>query len=485
MNLLLPQSFNIEKFKEQLQNMDSAINNLMLKDLISGNAERRRRENLLYAQYQGKELAIQTRKMAEHDSINNKIACDYRGDIIDQFTGYLFGNPVKYTIKPERYEGGKDDPNFLKDTAFFDEFYSNNNFYDMDAETGKMQAICGRAARLCAILGKEKTALGFPNYSVLNINPSECIFIYDPSSSELIAALRYYYIYGKTTDGKDTINVQVEMYDRKNIYYFLSDNNLTNFVSNKPDEEHQFNFVPLFEVLNNEERQGDFEKVESLIDAYDRSVSDAQNEQEAFRNAYLITEGGSFGEREQKAIKQTGIINLPEGAKAFFATKSINDNFISNHLDLITKNIYRFSKTVDMTSSSFTGQGASGEARKWVLLGLENKASAKENKFKSALKYQFKVLSSAWSTIGVTLDWAKLSVNFDRNIPMETMLEADFLAKTKGLLSDRTRFENSKLVQNPDDELSRMEDEKEPSINLDEEDNNPKDIPEPEPIQAI
>jgi SPP1 family phage portal protein len=49
----------------------------------------------------------------------------------------------------------------------------------------------------------------------------------------------------------------------------------------------------LFEFENNKEKQGDFEKVESLIDAYDKIISDGVSEIEAFRMAYLVLSGGA------------------------------------------------------------------------------------------------------------------------------------------------------------------------------------------------
>ena len=51
----------------------------------------------------------------------------FKQDIIDTGTSYILGNPIKYTLKPERYEGGKESEQFKKDTDFFDSFCDVNN----------------------------------------------------------------------------------------------------------------------------------------------------------------------------------------------------------------------------------------------------------------------------------------------------------------------------------------------------------------------
>jgi SPP1 family phage portal protein len=107
--------------------------------------------------------------------------------------------------------------------------------------------------------------------------------------------------------------------------------------------------------------------------------------------------------------------------KMSYLVKSTDVTFIDSLLDRLQKNIYRFSKTVDTTSETFTGSGASGEARKWALLGFENRATLKINKFKKALKYQFDVLASAWNDVGITITSDILKIEVDRNLPVELL----------------------------------------------------------------
>jgi SPP1 family phage portal protein len=492
---LILRDYNLQIFIEELKGMGGRVTSAMLSELFNGSLVRREKEKGLYNRYKGTELSILARNLpfrcVGQLEGNNKLSHDFRGDITDQFVGYIFGNGIKYTLKPERYKVGKDDEGFKKDTRFFDYFCDVNSFADIDTETGKRQSICGRGARLCYISDRGKTELGLPDYRVINIDPSECVFVYEASRNELEYAVRYYVIGDVSTSGelrnavgnysdKSSSNfssqtstqplrtrLRVEFYDKRNVYFYLSDTEKKTF----REEEaiaHGFDFVPLFEVLNNEEGIGDFEKVESLIDAYDRTASDTQNEIEAFRLAYLILTGARLSDEDMRRARDSGIYQLDEGEKLEYLTKIVDSGYIKEYFERTTKNIYRFSKTVDTSSETFTGSGASGETRKWALLSLDNKSTIKINKFKKALQYQFQVLSSAWKKVGISLSWDKIGIQFDRNIPVEMGTEAQFASTLNGIVSKRTIFENLSFIKNADDELSRINDENNKEIDLDD-----------------
>src|SRR5699024_1684412 len=51
-------------------------------------------------------------------------------------------------------------------------------------------------------------------------------------------------------------------------------------------KEHFFGDVPLIEYLENEERQSAFENVETLINAYNKALSEKANDVDYFADAY-------------------------------------------------------------------------------------------------------------------------------------------------------------------------------------------------------
>lgn len=163
-----------------------------------------------------------------------------------------------------------------------------------------------------------------------------------------------------------------------------------------------FDYCPLYGLPNNEELKGDAEKVLSLINAYDRTLSDASNEIEQYRLAYLILKGMGADEETLQMLKKTGVFNLyDEKEDVKYLTKDINDTMIENHLNRLEENILRFAKSVNFSDEQFAGN-ISGVAMKFKLMALENKCITMERKMTAALRYQFKVLCSAWAKRGLT-----------------------------------------------------------------------------------
>ncbi len=388
-----------------------------------------------YQKYRGESLDILTRSFDDTTKINRKLANDFRGEIVDQIVGYLFGKPVTYTLDKAVYpnEGA-----YNKDNTEFDGFLWRTRMPDLDAETAKQASIMGCAVRLCYIDSDGEI-------SVTNIDPWEVIFVGDSS------AMRYYQI------GSDE-HWYVEWYDH--VYKTIWEEDGTGIFKAISQEPHLFGVLPLIEFPNNEERLPDFRKVESLIDAYDLAMSDAQNELEEQRLAYLAFTGEVVITPETvQAARQTGAFNIPEGGDAKFLIKQINDAFLENHKKTLRENIYRFSRSVDMTDESFSGATQSGEARKWKLLALENRASTKERKFEKSLITQFDCLSTAWLTKGFSIQARSVSWTFDRNIPVELSSEAQTTALLRGMVSERTRLENLSIVRDVEQEIAEMAEE--------------------------
>uniref|UniRef100_UPI0020C0EE77 phage portal protein n=1 Tax=Lysinibacillus fusiformis TaxID=28031 RepID=UPI0020C0EE77 len=82
--------------------------------------------------------------------------------------------------------------------------------------------------------------------------------------------------------------------------------------------------------------------VYDLIDAYDRTLSDASNEIEQFRLAFVVLKGMGMDDEDAKKVAQTGIFELMgEDNDIKYLTKDVNDQMIENHLDRLKENIMR------------------------------------------------------------------------------------------------------------------------------------------------
>jgi SPP1 family phage portal protein len=224
---------------------------------------------------------------------------------------------------------------------------------------------------------------------------------------------------------------------------------------------------------NNEEQQGDAEKVLNLIDAYDRSLSDVNSEIEQFRLAYMAFYGYDPDEETLAKAKKTGAFGLDEkgeGVGIEFITKDMNDQVIENHLNRLEANIMRFGKSVNMTDEKFAGN-LSGVAIRYKLMPLENKCITLERKMTASLRQQFRVLATAWAKKGIQVDYTNIFFDYKRNLPVNLTDEADSTSKLKGMISERTRLAQLSFVDDVDWELAEMAKDAEGRVNLDEEDN--------------
>jgi len=437
------------------------VTSKIIKDLISEYSGIHRKMKQDYDRYKAEQLPIHFREQKKQDKPNNKLNNDYRGEIVDQGVGYLFGKPITYRLNKESYAGNES--GYETDRLKLQEFLKTSFIEDLDTETGKKGSICGVGTRLCYVNKNGQEC-------VMNVPPWEVILIYDASLNIVQYALRYYEI--QQVDGNAVkTRTRVEWYDNQEVTYYISDDNKNYILDTNESTNpqlHMFDMVPVIEFPNNEERLNDFKKVEANIDAYDKTLSIIQDEIEEFRNAYMAFLGCTIDEPTKKLLEETGALSLPgDGADVKFLIKDLNGEYFEKHKKTLKENIYRFSKTVDMSAETFTGSGASGETRKWLLLALEFRAGIQALKFSKGLTQMFQVLTTAWEKKKITLSWKNIEFTFDRNMPAELKQESEIQSVLNGVISDRTRLSLFSAVRDVDEEIKQMEKENDLKVDLD------------------
>src|SRR5690606_10992717 len=202
---------------------------------------------------------------------------------------------------------------------------------------------------------------------------------------------------------------------------------------------------------------------------YDRTMSDVNSEIEAFRLAYMAFVGGQIDEETLNEARKTGAFSIPDGGDIKFITKQLDDDIVEHHLDRLHDNIYRFSKTPDLSDEAFGGGAQSGEARKYRLLGLEMKTGFFENKFRSASKRMFELLAGPWKMKTPSLQFDPLNVwyEFKRNYPRDLLYEAQATRQLKGMVSEQTRLSQLSFVDDAQYEIELMQRERDEIPELD------------------
>lgn len=403
----------------------------------------------MYQRYKGASdgVPIYSRQLPTTSSkIDNQLAHDWMGEIVDTKVGYMAGVPVEISVDQKAKSAEKS-------KEFIDKFKKLNQFDDMTAENVKMAAICGYDSVLAYI---DEDA----NYRVVRMDPWECCHITETEITAPPYGLRYY----TQSDGR----VRADFYNETGMTVFTSGKGGTNFREESGMyRPHNMDYCPLFGIPNNAELLGDCDKIVSLIDAYDRSNSDFNSEIEQFRLAYFLFYGVEPDEELIANMVKTGAIYIPattkedSANKIEYLTKQLNHAAIDSHLDRLEANIIRFGKHVNFTDAAFGGD-LTGPAMRHKMFMLESKSKTMERKHEAAMLYLFKCLGSALSKADIKdFDYTDLDFKYTRNVPVNVLDEVNTAKASLGITSLYTTLSAMpSLVPDPIAELARIEEEK-------------------------
>ena len=379
--------------------------------------------------------------MSDTSKPNNKIANAYASYITDTLVGYFIGEPITYTAN---------DDVLLQDLQMILE---HNDEADENAELAKNASIYGVAYEML-YLSEEDNMIRFKS-----LNPKEVIPIFDKTVEQnLLAVMRYYEDYDYVEDNTYTI---VEVIDATQVRRYK----LNTGLSLLEEYPHYFSMVPVAIFKNNEEESGDFERVISLIDAYDKMQSDSLNDFEYFVDAYLALYGFTADSEDVAQMKENRVLLMDEGTSAEWLIKQVNDAYVENMKNRLDKDIHKFAKCPNMSDQEFASN-ASGIAIKFKLLGTENLVSIKERKFKRGLQQRFELMSMINNVLREGFDWRAIDINFTRNIPSNDTDIANMVNTLKDIVSEETLLAQIPFVEDVQTELEKLKDEREENKEL-------------------
>ena len=423
--------------------------------------------------YEGKHKIL-SRQKTDPNKPNNKVVNDFFGQVIDNTVGYFLGNPIilNYTEPaPEKAKVDKDpvdvgvDLSGMEDTEvqdYLNDLGVENDKDDLFIEWGKEAMIKGLSHIL--VYQDEDSITRF-----MRISPEDLIIVYENSSTKKAKyKIRLYDIDTEDT-GVTTHYAEVYSATKMELFKSVAGTNASGsarefasygFVEEKP---LIYGRIPIVTVYNNEECMSDLEKIESLVADYDKVLSDASNEFEAFRNAYLMLKNMTAGKDGIAKLKEDGIIEVMENGDVKFITKQIQTEALENHLNRLEKSIYTFSQVPNLSDENFAGN-LSGVAIRFKLFGLETKCIIKERKMEKAIRELVRVLTVPIKVnTGKDIDLLNLKVEFTRNVPNNLTEIVDTVTKLDGKVDKETLLSLIPFVDNPKEVLEKLEQDAENS----------------------
>ena len=367
---------------------------------------------------------------------DNRIVVNFAKYITDTFNGFFIGNPIKVTA---------DDKAVSEFVEHLDQY---NDQDDNNAELSKLMDIFGRGFEV--YFTDEEAEL-----CITYMSPMEAFMIYDDS---IVQRSMYFVRRWKDRDGTEYGNIRGKTLERN----FKVTGGLQWLDEWTP---HHFSDVPATEFCENEERQGIFEPVMSIVNAYNKAISEKANDVDYFADAYLKVLGVKLEEDGLKHIRSNRIINF-EGEDVQklvveFMGKPESDTTQENHLNRLQKLIFQISMVADISDENFGS--ATGIALRYKLQAMSNLAKTKERKFTSGMNRRYKLLFGHPASKVPADSWVQLHYKFTPNIPANLLEEAQIAAQMEGIVSQHTQLKVLSVVDNVEDEIEQIEEENKPA----------------------
>lgn len=364
---------------------------------------------------------------------DNRIAIGFPKYIVDTMNGYFIGNPIKVVAEDEA-------------TAEFVEFLDKYN--DQDDNNAELSKICSIYGRGYEMYYTDEDA----NLCITYLSPMEAFMIYDESIVERpLYFVRRYKDYAGEEWGSISNEYGVRNFKISGGIKWLEDDWM----------QHYFDGVPAAEYIENAERQGIFESVLSMVNAYNKAISEKANDVDYFADAYLKVLGAKVESEDVAFIKDNRIVNF-EGEDAGklvveFMEKPNSDTTQENLLERLERLIFQISMVANISDENFGA--ATGVALKYKLQAMSNLEKTKERKFSSGMNRRYKLLFSHPLSKAPKDAWVQLEYRFTPNLPANLLEEAQIAAQMEGIVSQKTQLKVLSIVDDVQGEIDQMEEE--------------------------
>lgn len=367
---------------------------------------------------------------------DNRLVANLPHYIVDTYNGFFLGIPPKITLDNK---GDNDKLQQWNDT---------NSLQDKLNEISKQADIYGRSLAFVYQDESSQTKIAYTS-------PDTAFMIYDNTvARNPLAFVRYW------VDSQNILNGMV---------YYADE--VQSFSGNafKDREPNPFKMVPAVEFYDNEERQGLFDNVKTLVNALDRVLSQKANQVEYFDNAYLKILGVNL-DQDGDGLPDADLIGnqmiySPDAdatnATVDFISKPDGDAMQEHIIDRLVSMIYQISMVANLNDEAFAGN-SSGVALKYKLLPMQNMAANKERKFTESLRSLYRIIFSVGTILSEQQSeaWQGLNFQFKRNLPANLADEAQTASTLMTVTSHETALSTLSCVDDPKAELQRIQEEK-------------------------
>ena len=388
---------------------------------------------------------------------NNRLAHGFAKYISNMATSYFMGKPVRYAV-----DGDGEFKEALN--AVLRNSYINSLNFELAKEASKK----GIAAELLYV--DEQADIRSKKLSA-----EEFIPVYGVTVDEFLECVVRLWE-DHDIDGRLLCEHAAVYTDRDTVYY-QRENEAALFAM-VDAEGHMLDDIPVILYWNNEECTGDYEDEIPLIDAYDKAQSDTGNDMEYFTDAYLCIAGASGGLEEMASVewnreegegqestvrnlRENRILFLDEKGQAEWLTKNVNDTAVENYKNRLYSDIFFLSQVPALSDDSFAGN-LTGIAIKYKLIGLEELAIMKENRFEAAQQKKIRIITGFLNRkMNKSFDPDMVGRKYERNFIENVADMIENVKNLEGIVSRETQLNQlpKSVVEDAEAERVKMMEE--------------------------
>ena len=286
------------------------------------------------------------------------------------------------------------------------------------------------------------------NIGITYLSPLDAFMIYDDSVLERERYfVRLYYDSNQILHGSVSDETKVRWFTIKGKLIWDADEKI-----------HGFDGVPASEYVENKERMGIFEPVLTMINAYNKAISEKANDVDYFADAYLKVLGSKLEEDDVAHIRDDRIINFDGDTERLiveFLQKPDGDTTQEHLIDRLEKLIFHISMVANISDENFGT--SSGIAMKYKLQAMSNLEKTKERKFTSGMNRRYRLIFSNPVSGMKKDDWVKIHPHFTPNFPANLQEEAEIAKNLEGVVSQETQLGVLSIVDNAQDEIKKID----------------------------
>ena len=382
-----------------------------------------------------------------------RVAVNYAKYVVDIALGYYLGEPVKYDSNPVR---GREPLPGLEATSELEgkrnridltpllDCYDLQHVSETDLEIGRTLGVMGECLELCYASSDQ-----MPRPKSARIDPRNGILVCD-------ATVEHNKLFALVWEKRESTDRQqyyaATLYTDRTEKDYRSDS-LKNAVFHQVGEtrEHFFGGVPVIAYTNNEERQGDFEQITSLIDAYNQLMSSRLTDKKKFVDALLVFFGMTLREGDESRLATEKFLDgAPLDARVEYIQKTFDETSVQVLADALVREMHKMTLTVDMSDEKFSGN-ASGQALKLKLLTMNLLVKNKIRRMERGLKERFALYNRWLVTMG---EMKRVGVNdvdvvFTVNMPINEAETVELVTQLQGIVDDQTLLSQLWFVRDP------------------------------------